>query len=81
MKVVILPSDSYKETLRNVIKSAADAGERSITLFSTSWIQEILLELLERTQSASRFKSMLGKVFILKESGILIELITVNSYE
>jgi len=77
----MLSSDSYKEKLRGVIKSAADAGERSITIFSTSCIQESLLELLEKTQSASRFKSMSGIVFILKDSGILIELIKVDSYE
>ena len=81
MKVVILQSDSYKEKLKGVIKSAADAGERSITLFSTSCIQELLLELLERTQSAIRFRSMSGIIFMLKDSGILIELITVDSYE
>lgn len=81
MKVVILPSDSYKEKLKGVIKSAADAGERSITLFSTSCIQELLLELLERTRSVIRFRSMSGIIFMLKDSGILIELITVDSYE
>jgi len=77
----MLSSDSYKEKLRAVIKSAADAGERSITIFSTFCIQESLLGLLEKTQSASRFKSMSGIVFILKDSRILIELIKVDSYE
>jgi len=81
MKVVILPSDSYKDQLRKIIKLARDAGDRSITLFSTYDIQELLIELLEKTKSAVRFRVMSGVIFIIKDSGILIELITVNSYE
>ena len=79
MKVVITHSKAYGFKLKNIFKSAMDAGEKEITLLSTSEIQDDLLKILDNTQAAKRFKVSSKIAFMVK--GILIELETIDSYE
>ena len=79
MKVVITHSKAYGFKLKNIFNSAIAAGEKEITLLSTSEIQDELLKILDNTQAAKRFKVSNKTAFMVK--GILIELETIDSYE
>lgn len=79
MKVVITHSKTYGFKLKNIFESAMAAGEKEITLLSTSEIQDDLLKILENTPAAKKFKVSSKIAFIAK--GILIELETIDSYE
>jgi hypothetical protein len=79
MKIVITHSKTYGSKLKQIIDSAYAAGEKGITLFSTSDINEELLSLLNKTSSAIKFDMINNTVFIVK--GMLIELIIVDRYE
>jgi hypothetical protein len=79
MKIVITHSKTYGSKLKQIIDSAYAAGEKGITLFSTSDINEELLRLLNKTPASVKMKMMRNAVFMVK--GILIELIIVDGYE
>jgi hypothetical protein len=79
MRVVITHSKTYGHKLKKVLESAIAAAEKGITLYSTSEVEESLSKLLNRTQSVVKFELSDKKAFIIR--GVLIELITVDSYE